>query len=35
MSRLDLIKYAARLGIPFFDMTENEWAAEKTTLPDS
>jgi len=28
MSRWDFIQYASRLGIPFFDMTEDEWAAE-------
>ena len=28
MSRWDFIQYASRLGIPFFDMTEEEWAAE-------
>ncbi len=28
MSRWDFIQYASRLGIPFLDMTEDEWAAE-------
>ena len=29
MPRIDFIQHASRLGIPFFDMTEDEWAAEK------
>ena len=29
MERLDFIKHASRLGIPYIDMTEDEWAAEK------
>lgn len=32
MSRVDFIQHASRLGIPFFDMTEDEWAAERTQL---
>lgn len=28
MSRWDFIQYASRLGIPFFDMTEDEWESE-------
>jgi predicted HTH domain antitoxin len=32
MERLDFIKHASRLGIPFFDMTEDEWEAEKAAL---
>ena len=32
MQRIDFIKHASRLGIPFFDMTEDEWEAEKATL---
>jgi len=28
MSRWDFIQFASRLGIPYFDMTEDEWAAE-------
>ncbi len=28
-SRLDFIQHASRLGIPYLDMTEDEWAAEK------
>jgi predicted HTH domain antitoxin len=29
MSRIEFIKHASRLGIPYIDMTEDEWAAEK------
>ena len=29
MSRLEFIPYASGLGLPFFDMTADEWAAEK------
>jgi len=29
MERIDFIKHASRLGIPYIDMTEDEWAAEK------
>lgn len=29
MPRIDFIKHASRLGIPYIDMTEDEWAAEK------
>lgn len=32
MERIDFIKHASRLGIPFFDMTEDEWAAEAGRL---
>jgi predicted HTH domain antitoxin len=32
MERIDFIKHASRLGIPFFDMTEDEWAAEMNRL---
>lgn len=28
MSRWDFIQFASRLGLPYFDMTEDEWAAE-------
>lgn len=28
MSRWELVRYASRLGIPFYEMTEEEWAAE-------
>ena len=34
MQRIDFIKHASRLGIPFFDMTEDEWAAEQASLKD-
>ena len=29
MARFEFIQYASRLGIAFFDMTEDEWAAER------
>ncbi len=29
MSRWEFIRYASRLGIPFFEMTEEEWQAER------
>lgn len=29
MSRWELVRFASRLGIPFFEMTEDEWKAEK------
>jgi predicted HTH domain antitoxin len=32
MPRIDFIKHASRLGIPFFDMTDDEWEAEKAAL---
>jgi hypothetical protein len=32
MPRIDFIKHASRLGIPFFDMTEAEWAAERAAI---
>jgi predicted HTH domain antitoxin len=32
MPRIDFIKHASRLGIPFFDMSEDEWEAEKAAL---
>jgi predicted HTH domain antitoxin len=28
MSRADFIQYASRLGIPFLDMTDDEWTTE-------
>lgn len=31
-SRLAFIQHASRLRIPFFDMTDDEWAAEKAAL---
>jgi predicted HTH domain antitoxin len=30
MSRVEFIKYASRLGIPYFTMTEDEWKNERT-----
>jgi predicted HTH domain antitoxin len=30
MSRMEFIQYAARLGIPYFTMTEDEWKNERT-----
>lgn len=32
MSRIAFLQNASRLGIPFFDMTEDEWAAEQASL---
>jgi predicted HTH domain antitoxin len=32
MSRLQFIHYASQLGIPYLDMTEDEWAAEQTLV---
>ena len=29
MTRWELVRDAARLGIPFFDMTADEWEAER------
>ena len=29
MERIDFITHASRLRIPYIDMTEDEWAAEK------
>lgn len=29
MSRWEFVRYASRLGIAFFDMTEDEWQAER------
>ena len=29
MARVDFINYASRLGLPYFDMTEDEWNAER------
>lgn len=29
MSRLEFVRYASRLGISFFDMTEDEWRTER------
>ncbi|PYQ05871.1 MAG: hypothetical protein DMF83_13950 [Acidobacteria bacterium] len=33
-SRLAFLQRASRLGIPFFDMTEDEWAAEQASLKE-
>jgi predicted HTH domain antitoxin len=32
MPRLDFIRHASQLGIPFIDMTVDEWEAEKAAL---
>jgi len=32
MPRVDFIRYASRLGIPYIDMTADEWEAEKAVL---
>ncbi len=29
MTRWELVRYASRLGIPFFDMTDDEWKSER------
>lgn len=29
MSRWEFVGYASRLGIPFFDMTDDEWRSER------
>lgn len=29
MSRWEFIRHASRLGIPYFEMTEEEWEAER------
>jgi predicted HTH domain antitoxin len=29
MARFEFVRYASRLGIPFFDLTDEEWAAEQ------
>jgi len=29
MSRFEFIRYASRLGIAFFDLTDDEWKAEQ------
>jgi predicted HTH domain antitoxin len=34
MARLAFLQHASHLGIPFFDMTEDEWAAEQASLKD-
>ena len=32
MPRMDFIHHASRLGIPYIDMTKDEWEAEKAAL---
>jgi predicted HTH domain antitoxin len=32
MDRFDFVRYASSLGIPYFDMTEDEWEAEQASL---
>jgi len=32
MLRMDFIHHASRLGIPYIDMTKDEWEGEKSTL---
>ena len=32
MTRVDFIRHASHLGIPFIDMTPDEWEAEKATV---
>ncbi len=34
MERSEFIRYASRLGLPYFDMTETEWAAEVEGIKD-
>ena len=34
MGRFEFIRYASRLGLPFFDLTESEWKAEVEGLGD-
>lgn len=29
MTRWEFVRHASRLGIPFFDMTDDEWDAER------
>ncbi len=29
MTRWELVRYASKLGIPFFDMTADEWKSER------
>ena len=35
MPRLDFIRYASGLGIPYFRMSEDDWAAELRRLDSS
>ncbi len=32
MPRWEFVRFASRLGIAFFDMTEDEWQAEQTRV---
>ncbi len=32
MPRMDFIHYASHLGIPYIDMTKDEWESEKAVL---
>jgi predicted HTH domain antitoxin len=32
MERFDFVQHASRLGIPFYQMTEDEWEAETAAL---
>ena len=32
MPRVEFVQHASRLGIPYIDMTPEEWEAEKATL---
>ena len=32
MARFSFVQYASQLGIPFFDMTEDEWRSELEQL---
>ena len=34
MTRWELVRYASRLGIPFFDMTDDEWKSERAMAQD-
>jgi predicted HTH domain antitoxin len=35
MDRLEFIQYSGRLGIPYFDTTDEEWAAELRVIRSS
>jgi predicted HTH domain antitoxin len=32
LTRLDFIQHASHLGLPYFNMTSDEWAAEKAAI---
>jgi predicted HTH domain antitoxin len=34
MSRLEFVRHASRLGLSFFDMTEDEWRAERSRVAE-